>query len=251
MMEAVFKQIKRDGELRRVVRIQFEGAQVGLLQDQISKQEAFQVMRGWMEIQTENTHIVPRWEKERNCWCLSTLWVAGEEQLKYGNRYQLERKKFLNQFNQQVLSVLYHITVNRWKIYWSKLEFHARWLSLPTLATQGMLFFFSISLWFSFLRQRIRNPVVYNKSMLFSVHHKAKTCDTGSLWAVVKLATMAGWSLSQVANNFYKFINLIKYKSESESRRKTLKCSEIFAKSFIGTVKSICHHSNKRTQIMS
>ena len=94
MMEAVFKQIKRDGELRGVVRIQFEGAQVGLLQDQISKQETFQVMRGWMEIQTENTHIVPRWEKERNCWCLSTLWVAGEEQLKYGNRYQLGRKKF-------------------------------------------------------------------------------------------------------------------------------------------------------------
>ena len=108
-----------------------------------------------------------------------------------------------------------------------------------------LLHFFVIQ----FVRQKIRNPFFLQQ--IYVVHHKAKTCDTGSLWAVVKLATMAGWSLSQVTNNLYKLIDLIKYKSESESRRKTLKCSEIFAKSFIGTVKSICHHSNKRTQIMS
>lgn len=35
----------RDGEFRRLLRIQFEGAQVGLLQDQISKQETFQVRK--------------------------------------------------------------------------------------------------------------------------------------------------------------------------------------------------------------
>merc|ERR1719429_696682 len=35
----------RDGDVRRLVRVEFEGPQVGLLQDQISKLETFQVRK--------------------------------------------------------------------------------------------------------------------------------------------------------------------------------------------------------------
>ena len=38
--------IEREGELRRLVRIQFEGVQVGFLRDQFSKRAAFQVLNG-------------------------------------------------------------------------------------------------------------------------------------------------------------------------------------------------------------
>ena len=38
--------IEREGELRRLVRIQFEGVQVGFLRDQISTRAAFQVLNG-------------------------------------------------------------------------------------------------------------------------------------------------------------------------------------------------------------
>ena len=128
-----------------------------------------------MKIETENTHIVPRWEKERNCWCLSTLWVAGEEQLKYGNRYQLGRKKFwIYSINR---SYLYSIT-SLWtggRYIGRSWNFMRGGYHYPCWPCK--VFYFSSPFLCNSVcaSKNLKSLFFYNKSMLFTIKRKLVT----------------------------------------------------------------------------
>ena len=164
----------RQGDLRKLTKIHFEGSEVGLLQDQLCRQEAFQVKTTFTKQDMNYPHVKGDTKKESACTCEPCWWSRQ-------SCSNMEKGLWVLGFSEMICPPS--------PLIWSKVE--------DVLVEVGVVCEVVITTHAGharFLFERIFWIWVSH----FPARDLMPTLCAGRLWVVVRLAIMAGSSPSQV-----------------------------------------------------